>query len=322
MTHAHTAHRSRRTTVALAGLAVLLFATTWVGARAWFAKGELQQAQTLVVALKSQIGSGEYAGVGDKYVEIRRHTVKARGLTDDPIWSLAEHVPLLGRNLTAMRGLTTVIDDAMQVSKPLVSLATQLSPESLAPRDGALPLEPIVEAAADVTAAADGFAGLDQRIKEVPTHGTLHQLQAAQAQLSTLINGVSTALGEAAPMVRALPGLLGANAPRTYVVMFQNNAELRSLGGTALSFAEISVDHGAIKLTRTVPAGEGNFAKHSESVIPVPEGFDGVYMGALGRSIAQATIRPSSVSAAEIIQAEWREQFGEQIDGVVSVDAG
>ena len=37
--------------------------------------------------------------------------------------------------------------------------------------------------------------------------------------------------------------------------MFLNSAEVRALGGTALSFAEISVDHGKIEFKRTVPAG-------------------------------------------------------------------
>lgn len=322
MTHVRVAHRSRSSLVALALLAVLLFAATWVGARAWLAKGELQQAQSQVSALKAQITTGQYAGATNGYVEIRRHTIKARRLTHDPVWNVAEHVPFVGPNLIAMRDLTTVIDDAMQVSEPLVGLATRFSPESLAPRDGALPLDPFVEAATAVTGAADGFARLDQRIKEIPMRGTLPQLQAAQVQLSTLISGVSGTLGEAAPMVRTLPGMLGANAPRTYVVMFQNNAELRSLGGTALSFVEISVDHGAIKVTRAVPAGGDNFPQRSTPVIPIPDGFDGVYGGALGRFIANATIRPSSISAAEVIRAEWQQKFGEHIDGVVSVDAG
>ena len=77
--------------------------------------------------------------------------------------------------------------------------------------------------------------------------------------LTGVIDSASTTLNQAAPIIRTLPAILGADGLRTYVVMFLNNAELRSLGGTALSFAEIAVDHGAIELTRIVPAGDNNY---------------------------------------------------------------
>jgi len=308
--------------VALAVLAVVLVVGTWVGTRAWMAKGEIQQAQKLVTTLKDQVASGKYAGLTDQYVEIRRHTAKARSLTDDPLWSMAEHVPLLGPNLAAMRDLSAVVDDAMRVSEPLVRLAGQLNPAALAPKDGKVPLEPFIAAASDVPAAADSFAGLSKRLHAVRTAGTLRQLRDAQAQLSKVVDSAATALAEAVPIVRALPAVLGADGPRIYVVMLLNSAELRSLGGTALSFAEISIDHGAISLTRQVPAGGGNFAYHDKSVIPIPDGFEEIYPGAFGRYIPNATVRPSSVTAAQVVQAEWAATFGEKINGVLSLDGG
>src|SRR5674476_287169 len=81
--------RSRASIVPLAVLAVVLVVGTWVVARAWMAKGEIQQAQKLVTTLKDQVASGKYTGLTDRYVEIRQHTAKARSLTDDPLWSMA-----------------------------------------------------------------------------------------------------------------------------------------------------------------------------------------------------------------------------------------
>ena len=308
--------------LALVLLAVVLVAGTWVGTRAWLAKGEIQQAQKLVTTLKDQVASGKYTGLTDQYVEIRRHTAKARSLTDDPLWSMAEHAPVLGRNLAVMRDLSAVVDDAMRLSEPLVRLARQFNPAALAPKDGKVPLQPFFAAASDVPAAADNFAGLSKRLHAVRTAGTLRQLRDAQAQLEKVVDSAATALAGAVPIVRALPAALGADGPRNYVVMFQNSAELRSLGGTALSFAEIGIDHGGMKMTRAVPAGGGNFDFHEQPVIPVPDGFEGIYPRALGHFIANATLRPSSVTAAQIIQAEWAGKFGEKVDGVLSIDGG
>lgn len=319
--HARKRLRSPWVLVALTALAAVLFAGTWVGVLAWNAKGELQQAQALVSTLKTQISEGHYSGVVEQYDEIRKHTQKARDLTDDPLWSAAEHVPMLGRNLSAMRGITSIIDDAMAASTSLVDLASSLSPESLAPHGGAIPLDPFVAAATDVPIAATSFAALSERLKALPTQGTLHQLQSAQTELSGILDSAATGLEKFSPTVRALPAILGADAPRTYVVMFLNNAELRSLGGTALSFAEISVDHGVIKLVRVVPASGGNFPKHPTPLVPIPDGFSQIDNGALGYFIAESTGRPSPETAAQYVQAEWQSTFGQKIDGVVSIDA-
>lgn len=323
--HARTPRRRRASFAGLTGLlllGVVVFTGSWVGARAWIAKGELQQAQALVTELKDQVASGQYDGAVDVYEAVRHHTQTARELTDDPLWDVTELVPILGDNLTAMREITWIVDDAMTVAQPLTNLASSLDPTALAPQDGALPMEPLAVAATEVPVAATAFAALSERLGSVSTEGTVRQLQEAKTMLASVIDPAATALGQAAPVVSVLPQLLGADGNRTYVVMFMNNAELRSLGGTALSFAEITVDQGKITLTRQVPAGEGNFPDRLTSVIPIDGGFEGLYSGALGRFVANATFRPSAETAAQIVQAEWEEKFQTPVDGVISIDAG
>lgn len=51
-----------------------------------------------------------------------------------------------------------------------------------------------------------------------------------------------------------LPYLLGADVPRRYLVIFQNNAELRPTGGFIGSFALVDVDHGSVVQTE-IPGG-------------------------------------------------------------------
>ncbi len=302
---------------------MLLFAGTWVGARAWFAKGDLEQAQSLVTALKDRVSGGDYSGVIDTYGQIQQHTVKARGFTQDPLWTVAEHVPFLGPNLRALRELTAVVDDAMTAGEPMAALAADLTPAALAPHDGKVPLEPFIKAASIVPTAATDFTAIQTRLAAVPTAGTVHQLQDAKSMLTGVIDSATKALNDATPIVREIPTFLGADGPRTYVVMFLNNAELRALGGTALSFAEITVDQGAIKLGGVMPtSGEGLFTSHKEPIIPLPDGVRAIYPDTLGYFIANATIRPSAVTAAQIVQAEWKSTFGTKIDGVISMDGG
>lgn len=300
-------------------LAVFLFLATWVALRAWFAKGELERAQALVTALRDQVAAGEYEGIVEAYAEVQVHTSAARGFADDPVLRASEHVPLIGPNLRVLRELAVIVDDAMALTEPLVSLAGEWD-TAFAPQDGRIPLGTLREAAVDIPAAAEGFVALDERLDGVRTAGTLGQVSAARAQVADLVEKVSAALADAAPIMSRLPAILGGDGPRTYVVMFQNNAELRSLGGAALYFAEVVVDDGAISLSAVVPAGLQNFEAHDIAVGPVQPDFESVYPGSLGRFIANLTLRPSSLGAAQIVAAEWSTTFGKDIDGVISMD--
>lgn len=319
--HVRTRRWSWHRTAMLVILAVFLFVATWVGLRAWYVKGELEQAQGLVTALRDQVAAGEYDGLTDAYAEVQGHTSTARGLADDPLWRATEHVPFLGPNLRVMRELATIVDDAMVLAEPLVSLAGAWD-TALVPRDGKIPLEPFREAAADFPAVAEGFATLDEQLGSVRTAGTLGQVSAAHAQVADLVGKASSALADAAPIVSRIPEILGGDGPRTYVVMFQNNTEVRSLGGTALYFAEVVVDAGAISPPKVIPAGLGNFEWYASPVGPVESGFEDIFPGRLGTFIPNATIRPSSLGAAQVVAAEWRRTFDKDIDGVISMDSG
>ncbi len=56
------------------------------------------------------------------------------------MWSATEHLSLLGSNLTALRGLTEVVDDTVAASEPLGALAPEFTREGLAdfPTDSAV----------------------------------------------------------------------------------------------------------------------------------------------------------------------------------------
>ena len=312
--------RAPLTKVGLVLALLVVLALASVGGSAWLAKGELQKAQGLITLARSQVSEGDYAGLPATFDEIRQHTEKARSLSRGPLWWATEHVPWIGPNFTALRGLTEVVDDTVAASEPLVALAPEFTREGLTPTEGKVPLDPFLNAAEVVPPFAEQFTDLRVQLADVPTDGAVSQLQDAKAQLTEVFDKASSPLDRAVPIVKVLPTLLGADGPRTYVVMFQNNAELRSLGGTALSFSEITVDHGAIDLARVVPAGLQEFPFHESPVIPVPGGFEAVYPKALGHFIANATLRPSGITAAQIVQAEWKAKYGEDVDGVISMD--
>ena len=308
-------------TIVLLVLLALAAAAWVVGQRALTAKAELETARDLIDQVKTAADEGDYEGAIAPYDQIQEHTARAREMTDHALWELAEGIPTAGRNLVAMREVTAGIDDVVLALEPLVDIAGDLDPSALAPQDGRIPLERIQEITAVMAATEADFATLAPRIAAIDTAGTIGALGSAQTQLVDMLEGLQETLAEVRPKIEAIPPLLGSEGPRTYVVMFLNNAELRSLGGSATTFAEITLDNGAIGAPTVQPAGYGNMIPHPDfSVIPLSEEFEAIYAKSLGRWIANATLRPSEDTAAQIVQAEWARMYGRQVNGVISMD--
>lgn len=65
-------------------------------------------------------------------------------------------------------------------------------------------------------------------------------------QGQSLLGQASILLNDARPLLDIAPYLLGVDAPRTYLMLFQNDAELRPTGGFLTAYAIIKVDKGRI----------------------------------------------------------------------------
>ncbi|MEK9157432.1 MAG: DUF4012 domain-containing protein, partial [Patescibacteria group bacterium] len=73
-------------------------------------------------------------------------------------------------------------------------------------------------------------------------------------QMIAILPALAQSFDEVVTHADALGTLLGADGKRTYMVVFQNNTELRPTGGFMGSFAEVSFDDGAITNMR-IPGG-------------------------------------------------------------------
>lgn len=290
--------------------------------RGWQAKGQLESAQEQIATLKQQALAFEIEPAKQTLAEVKTHSAQAAALTGDPVWRVAEIVPFLGANLTAVREIAEVADQTMTgVADPLLSVATSIDPASLAPKDGAIDLAPIAAAGDAVhTANTNMMATLD-KAHSVPTQFTVGPVADARTKIVGMLEELAPILSTLDVVVPLLPPAMGADGPRQYALMFQNPAEPRALGGATLSLTSVTVDNGKITLGQTVAASTGSFSRYEESVIPIPDGAEDVYpYGEFGTFIAEASARPSFTTAGEIVSEMWKRQFGEELDGVLSLD--
>ena len=300
---------------------VAIASACWVGARALQAKSELESAHALIAPLKAEALKLDTSGATKTLGVINKHTDKAIELTSDPVWRATEFVPVLGKNFTAVRQLAAVTSSVMtDVVKPLIGVADQVDPASFAPKDGAIDISPLTAAIPAVKQAQAGVEKAVAQVDAIDTSGTISQVAAAKKKVSALLGSAAPLVGTLNSILPLLPPALGSEAPRTYVVMFQNNAEARALGGAALSFAVVKVDKGRIELGETMPAVGGNFVSSKSPVMPLPLGTAELYQGTLGTFIANVTSRPSFTTAAELTQEMWKRDQGYAVDGILSID--
>lgn len=302
--------------------AYIVLSSVWIGVRGLQAKNDLEAAQAQIGTLKEQALALDIEAANASLGEISVRTERAASNTGDIVWRIAEIVPFLGPNLTAVRQIAEITNDTVSgVAGPLLSVAGAVDPASFAPKGGALDLTPFREAESAISDANANMHSIIAKAQSIPTQWTVGPVTDARTKIVGMLDELEPTLSTLDVVVPLLPPAMGADGPRNYVLLFQNPAEPRALGGAALSFTVIQVDNGKISLLETKAASTGAFSRYGESVIPIPDGAEEVYpYGEFGTFIAEATARPSFTTAGEIISENWKRQFNQEIDGVLSVD--
>lgn len=159
--------------------------------------------------------------------------------------------------------------------------------------------------------AADAFNDVDPKM-----------LPAEHAESAALLVGgiedARAAVREFVGLSDVLAGILGRNAPRRYLVIFQNPSELRPTGGFMGSFAELTLDRGAIA-SLEVPGG-GTYDVQGQLVArvvpPAP-----LQLIADRWEFQDSNWSPDFVAAANKIRFFWSKSGGPTMDGVIAVNA-
>jgi hypothetical protein len=297
----------------------LIAAVAWIGVRGYLAKGELEDAIPLVTQLKTQVTSGDLAGATDSMTKLRKHAQSAAELTSDPVWRSAEVVPLVGGNLTVMRELSSTVNDVSRDGiEPLTSLAGSIGLADFKPVDGRVDLQPLVDAQKVLANSSAAVGSAVARVDALDDSGVIEPLANARQQL---LDKLTEASGELTVLSKAsvlLPAMLGADGPRNYLLLFQNNAELRSTGGIPGALALINTDAGSVKLTQQTSGS--SFRQFPEPVIELPLDTKSLYGDNTAEFMQDVNFTPNFALSGQIAREMWNRKYGLQVDGVISLD--
>ncbi|WP_162237667.1 DUF4012 domain-containing protein [Agreia sp. Leaf244] len=287
--------------------------------RAYLAQKELSQVVPIASEIKAQVVAGDVAGASAAADRIAQHTTTAAELTSDPIWRAGETLPWVGANLRVVRELAAAGDEVAQNGVvPLTTLTGTIGLSSFKPQAGHIDLQPIVDAQPTLASASASLAQATADVDSIDVGGTLAQVSEARIKLKNALTEASNAVSLIESASRLIPSMLGHDGPRNYLVLFQNNAELRSTGGIPGAMAVVSTNGGSLALT--AQASSRDFPKFEAPVIDLPVETRAIYGENTAQYIQDVTFTPNFSVSGQIAREMWKERFGLEVDGVVSLD--
>lgn len=311
---------SRRRLVLLltGGLAlVVLVLGLLVGWRALQVNDALQQAVRDAESLQTSLESGEQADIDAALARLEESAGEAADLTGGPVWSLATLPPFVGDDASGVRTAARVVSDLAEDGiGPLAETATNL--DGLLPRDGRIDVAAVRDLQAPIDTAAEALASAQADLAAEDSSGFVGRFRVKYRELTSLVSDAAQAMDSAQVTVGLLPELLGEDGPRNYLLVFQNNAEIRATGGLPGAMSVLEVDDGAIALGRQDSAAA--FGERATPVLPLSKDEEEVYSEKLGTFMLDANFTPDWPRAAELIRARWEEVHPERLDGVLTLD--
>ncbi|WP_309133862.1 DUF4012 domain-containing protein [Cellulomonas sp.] len=310
--------RRRRTVlrVVLAVLVLLLLAAGWVTLRAAQAGLALRDAAAGLEVV--DIDLEDPGTAADDLAALRTHTSRARAAAADPVWRAAEVVPVAGEQLTAVRVVATVADDVARDALPAVRDVSALLDGGLRRADGRVDVDAVERAARTLATAAATTSTAHDRLAALDPDRLVGRLADAVRDAQGVASRADASLGPAARGAALLPELLGADGPRTYLVLALNSAELRAPGGIVGAITAVRAEDGALTVVgqrSTVELGVLD-----SPVLPLTAEELATHTDRLGRRLQNASLTPHFPRTAELVAARWQRDVGGPVDGVVATD--
>lgn len=302
------------------GVVVILAGGTalWLLHIATATRDELQAATSLVPQLKAEVLRGDSEAAEKTVSALQNHTANARTSSSDPIWRLASALPLAGPNFQAVSEISTTADDvARMAAKPLVGVLESLDWKSFTPAKGGVETELLSRASPIISSAANAVQQSSERLDNIDPSLLVPEIAEPLQQSRTELTALREDLQSAADFSVLAPKMLGAEAPRNYLVLIQNNAESRATGGIPGALAVLTVEKGHLTLGSQSSATQlGIFSPP----VPVDPDQQQIYSSQLGKYMQDVNLTPDFPSAAKNAQGMWERRTTQRVDGVISID--
>lgn len=301
-------------------LAVLLVAGGTAGfllyRSAMTVKAQASEIMAQTSSLADSLKSGDADALSSSVDTIVEKTASIDAEVHTPLWNLATFVPVVGEDIRSVQTLGDAASDL--VSGALVPVTRSISGMKLSDllQDGTVNVElvralsaSLSDATPVIKSSADTIAGLPEA--HVP------QLADILTKIQDPLSKAQDTIDKVQPILDVLPQMLGADGQtRTYLIIAQNNAELRSTGGLPGSWGTLTVTNGKISMGddfQTILHGDG-------LKVSITEDERTAIATNMDTDPAQVNCTPDFTRVGELSREYWEQAGYGTVDGVIAVD--
>lgn len=215
----------------------------------------MAQLQTDGATLQQQLAGYDLAAAGPTLTRVRVDAERAHRLTGDPVWAVAGQVPYFGRNLRAARDTSAVLADVTRAAAPLETVLPQLDPSLIPAHNGKIDTAAMSRLADALPAVSTAVSAGAVTVGQLDPGQLRPELASGVTTLDKALTAARGPLADAVPVLRTIPTMLGADGRRSWMVLFQQDAEARGTGGLVGAYAVLKTDRGAVELTTAKSRG-------------------------------------------------------------------
>lgn len=301
----------------VAVLAVLCVAwTAWSGLTVY---RELRDARAAAGELESALRDQDGRAAQRALNDLRDASTTAADRSGGPTWAVLSRLPVVGGDADAVRRMSDVLREVSGDGlTPLVQALRDVEKGAFDPRGGRLPLDEIEALAPRLERSQESFDRAGSMLSRVDEDLLVGQVASARAQLDEALTEGLDRLGTARRAVTLLPPMLGAEEQRTYLLVLQNNAEVRSTGGFPGSTFLLTADDGDISLVEPVAGNTFDFLEPPGLALTEQE--RALFGDRPATRFVDANFIPDFPRAAELWRTRYEERFGTTVDGVMTTD--
>lgn len=137
-----------------------------------------------------------------------------------------------------------------------------------------------------------------------------------------LVDLASQVITNGKPLLEAAPDLLGSNDPRTYLILFQNDKELRPTGGFLTAYSIATVEKGKFKpvSSNDIYNLDSNYRPSIKAPDPIIDMLQGPYKLSPYLRLRDMNWSPDFEESMDLFLTEARDAGVGDIDGIIAVD--
>jgi hypothetical protein len=303
------------------GLVVAGFAAAKLFSGAMDVRDDLEAAKSRLGNVTELVRSGDSEQFTAVATEVLQYTTDADEIVQGPLWEYAAWVPFVGQNIAAIRDTTeathVLVRDALPASFTVLGAMQR---ENIRFERGGFNLATFRQALDALPAVDAAFAEAQRKVSGIDRDQLLPFVDDAVGQVIEVIDQAAPVAHTATEVLPTALAMLGETGPRTYLVIFQNNAEIRATGGEGAAAVYVRADGGRITLegltgSTTFESGGLSGVQHVE----LPADTLALYDDEFARFSQNYTKTPNFPTAALLFQG-IAAQTGYTVDGVVSLD--